>query len=125
MKACAAVLSRYFGCTGISLFCHFDPRVNMPPTWALGRDMLVGVGQEKRKKVMKKAQTNWMSNPTKKQLILFTLIWFIGIFLITISIADLFRESFFKNSNPITYVLIIMSTITIAKLYRNFQWLNN
>ncbi len=70
---------------------------------------------------MKKTESNWMNNPTKKQLILFTVIWLVGVFLLTISITDLFRETFFQKSNLIIYIMIITSAIATIKLHLNYR----
>jgi len=70
---------------------------------------------------MKKSERNWINNPTKKQLILFTAIWVAGIFLLTIAITDMFRESFFQKRSLMIYILMIISTIATAKLHVNFR----
>ncbi len=72
---------------------------------------------------MKQVKTNWMNNPTRKQLILFTTLWILGITLLLLSMTDLFTESFFQKKNIIVYLLMIGSTLATFKLFRNF--LNN
>ena len=69
---------------------------------------------------MEKRETNWMNNPTKKQVILFTALWFVGNFLLVISLTDLFRENFFQQGSFMIYSLMTMSTVTIVKQHLNY-----
>jgi hypothetical protein len=63
---------------------------------------------------------NFTLNPTKKTLILFTLIWVIGTGLIIYAISDSFGESFFQKKYGLLYLMLIGSTFTVAKLYYNY-----
>ena len=64
---------------------------------------------------------NAFKNPSKKNLIIFTFIWFFGILLLTLSLTDLFAESFFKNANLVIYFLIIYSTSSLILLYKRYR----
>ena len=72
---------------------------------------------------MKTDKRNFMKNPSIKNLVLFTLLWFVGILLLTLSTTDLFTESFFQKKYVMIYFLIIGSTIATGKLYFNY-WKN-
>ena len=72
---------------------------------------------------METVKRNFIKNPTIKNLILFTLLWFVGILLLTLSTTDLFTESFFQKKYVIIYFLMIGSTIATGKLYFNY-WKN-
>ena len=72
---------------------------------------------------METVKRNFIKNPTSKNLILFTLLWFVGIFLLTLSTTDLFSESFFQKKNVMIYFLMIGSTIATAKIHINY-WKN-
>ena len=72
---------------------------------------------------MKNNKRNFITNPSKKNLIIFTLLWFLGIVLLTLSATDLFTESFFQKKYVLIYFLMIGSTITTIKLYKNY-WKN-
>jgi len=66
---------------------------------------------------------SFLTNPTKKHLIIFGLLWFIGIALLTLSVTDLFTENFFQKRYVMMYFLMIGSSITTGKLYFNY-WKN-
>lgn len=72
---------------------------------------------------MKDKNQNFLTNPTKKHLILLGLLWFISIILLILSITDLFTESFFSKKYVMMYFLMIGSTVTMGKLYFNY-WKN-
>ena len=72
---------------------------------------------------METVKRNFIKNPTSKNLISFTLLWFIGIFLLTLSTTDSFTESFFHKKHIIIYFLMIASTIATAKIHINY-WKN-
>ena len=72
---------------------------------------------------METVKRNFIKNPSIKDLILFTLLWFVGILLLTLSTTDFFTENFFQKKYVMTYFLMIGSTITTGKLYFNY-WKN-
>jgi len=72
---------------------------------------------------MKNNNQSFLTNPTKKHLIIFGLLWFIGNALLTLSITDLFTESFFQKNYLMVYFLMIGSTLATGKLYFNY-WKN-
>lgn len=47
---------------------------------------------------MKIHRTNFFKHPSKKVLIMFTVLWIIGISLLTLSMTDLFTERFVKKN---------------------------
>lgn len=76
-----------------------------------------------KNKQMETVKRNFIKNPSIKNLILFTLLWFVGILLLTLSATDLFTESFFQKRYVMIYFLMIGSTIATGKLYINY-WKN-
>jgi uncharacterized protein involved in response to NO len=74
-------------------------------------------------KQLETIKRNFMQNPSIKNLVLITLLWFVGIILLTLSTTDLSTESFFQKKYVMIYFLIIGSTIAIGKLYFNY-WKN-
>jgi len=69
---------------------------------------------------MKTTKTNWINHPSKKQLILLTTIWILGVVLLVISMTNLFKESIFQVKYVLIYFLLIGSTVAIVRLYRNY-----
>ena len=66
---------------------------------------------------------SFLTNPTKKHLVIFGLLWFVSISLLTLSITDLFTESFFQKNYTMMYFLMFGSTVVTGKLYFNY-WKN-
>ena len=62
----------------------------------------------------------WITHPTKRNLLIFLSIWFVGTGLLVLSATDLFRESFLNRKYIMIYVLITMSTLTTVKLLLNY-----
>jgi len=69
---------------------------------------------------MKKFKKNFINDPSIKTLIVFTLLWFLGIVLLTLSTTNLFTENFFRKKYIMIYFLMIGSTTAIGKLYYNY-----
>ena len=69
---------------------------------------------------MKNEPAKWMKNPSKKQLILFTLLSTFGIVLTLLVITDLFTENPLKRKNLMFYLLGIGSAIATVKLHLNY-----
>lgn len=63
---------------------------------------------------------DWMKNPSRKQMILFTLLYFAGILLLVLSMTDLFTESLFQGKYLLLYFLIIGSTLATFKIHLNY-----
>jgi hypothetical protein len=72
---------------------------------------------------METIKRNIVYNQSKKNLILFTFIWILSITLLTLSITDLFTESFFQKRYSMIYILMIGSTIATRKIHINY-WKN-
>ena len=66
---------------------------------------------------------NFITNPSKKILILFTSLWLLGITLLILAMTDLFTESILQRKYVMVYFLMIGSTIVTGKLYFNY-WKN-
>lgn len=73
---------------------------------------------------MEAIKKSFISHPTKKTLFLFTLVWVLGMMLLTLSVTDLFTESFFQKGYLMIYFLMAASTLVTVKLYFNY-WKNN
>jgi len=69
---------------------------------------------------MKREKTNWMKNPSRKQLILFTALWILANTLLILSMTDLLTESVFQGKYIMIYLLMIGSSLATFNLYRNF-----
>ena len=63
---------------------------------------------------------NLINNPTKKNLIIFTIIWALGIILLILSMSNLLTENIFKGKYVMIYFLIIASTLPVFKMYNNY-----
>jgi hypothetical protein len=70
---------------------------------------------------METTKRNYIKNPSKKNLILFTLLWLLGILLMTLSMTDLFAERFFQKKYFLLYILMIGSTLSTAKVFINYR----
>jgi len=72
---------------------------------------------------MDSIKNKWIDNPSKKNLIISTAIWFAGIFLLILSLTDFFKESFFSKKYLLIYLLMILATVSVVKIHRNY-WKN-
>jgi len=70
---------------------------------------------------MKTKKNNWFKNPSHKQIILSTLLYFTGILLLILSMTDLFTESIFQGKYSLIYFLILGSTLTTLKIHLNYR----
>lgn len=64
------------------------------------------------------------SMPTKKQAIIFTTIWIVGIILLIIAMTNFFSESFLQRKYFILYFLFFSSSLSVLRLWSLF-WKNN
>jgi len=60
---------------------------------------------------------NWYQNPTKKTLVIFSLLWLISNVFLILALTDLFTESPLKGKNIIMIILMIGSTFSVSQLY--------
>jgi hypothetical protein len=60
-------------------------------------------------------QSNWIKNPTKKQIILVTIVWLVGVLLLVISMTDFFNKKYI-----LFYFLILGTSYIIFKIYFNY-----
>ena len=65
-------------------------------------------------------KSTWVSNPTKKQMILTNIIWLTGITLMILAMTDFLNDSAFKSKNLMMFFLIIIATITEIKVTYNY-----
>ena len=63
---------------------------------------------------------NWLSNPTKKQMILVVVFMLTGVTLIVLSITDLFTDALFQRRYIVLYILIFSSILTTYKVCKNY-----
>jgi len=63
---------------------------------------------------------NWVTHPTKRNLLIILTVWTIGISLLIISTTNLFTESFFNKKYILIYAMMIMSTWTTSKVTLNY-----
>ena len=74
---------------------------------------------------MKSKKNNWINNPSRKQMILFTLVYFIAILLLVLSMTNLFTESIIQKKYIMIYFLIIGSTLATIKVHQNYRKLKD
>lgn len=65
-------------------------------------------------------KSNFLKNPTKTQIILIAVFWFIGVLLLVLATTDLFRESMLQQKYLMTNLLLVGSTITFGSFLVNF-----
>ena len=65
-----------------------------------------------------------VKNPSRNNLIVFSLIWLISNALLIISVTDLFSESFFQKKHIMIYGLMASSTYAVLKLFINYSKVN-
>lgn len=61
-----------------------------------------------------------MKNLSRKQIVLFTIIYFAGMLLLVLSITNLFTESIFQGKYLALYFLIIGATLTMLKIHLSY-----
>ncbi|CDF78379.1 hypothetical protein BN863_6670, partial [Formosa agariphila KMM 3901] len=62
----------------------------------------------------------WIKAPTKKQVILFTLIWLFGVLLLVFSVTGNFKENIIQKENIAILFLIILSFSKLFQVYKNY-----
>jgi hypothetical protein len=65
-------------------------------------------------------QPDWVKNPTKKQVIAITLLWFAGLILSLLPMTNFFTESPLHKKYLVFGLFILMATYTIFCVYRNY-----
>ncbi len=63
---------------------------------------------------------NWVTHPTKRNILIIATVWVIGNGLLILSTTDLFTESFLSKKYILIYGLMIMSTWTTFKVTLNY-----
>ena len=63
---------------------------------------------------------NWISNPTKMQMIGFVIFWLTGFILVTLDKTNLFTETPFKREYLFSYIIFIVSGLTVYKVCKNY-----
>lgn len=63
---------------------------------------------------------NILQNPTKTNLIVFTLLWMVCVVLIILSVTDLFTQTVFQKRYIPVFIIVLASSRVIAKLYFNY-----
>jgi hypothetical protein len=66
-------------------------------------------------------QRNWVTHPTKRNLLIIVTIWCVGNGLLILSTTDLFTERFINKKYVMIYAMMIMSTWTTFKVLRNYS----
>jgi tryptophan-rich sensory protein len=69
---------------------------------------------------MQKNRPHWMVNPSKKQVVLICIVWFIGILLTAISVTNIFTEHPFQSKNFLLIILQLGATLTCFGILRNY-----
>ena len=63
---------------------------------------------------------DWVHNPNKKQLGLYSAFWFIGVLLIVLSATNFFTESVLIRKNLIFLFIVIFPTLILIRMLRNY-----
>ena len=63
---------------------------------------------------------SWIQNPSKKQVILFGIAWFVGALLLILASTNLFTESLFQRRYIATNILMLLSTTTFVAVLENY-----
>ena len=66
------------------------------------------------------SKSTWVSNPTKRQMILTNIAWLTGVILMILAITNFFSDSAFKSKNLVLFFLMISATITEIKVTYNY-----
>lgn len=65
-------------------------------------------------------KNNIYKNPSFKNVMVLSILWFTSNMLLVLSITDLFTESFFHKRYLVVYFLMLGSTATVAKVSLNY-----
>jgi hypothetical protein len=63
---------------------------------------------------------NWVTHPTRRNILIIGTAWFVGNGLLVLSTTDLFTESFISKRYIMIYVMMIMSTWTTFQVTLNY-----
>lgn len=63
---------------------------------------------------------NWTNNPTKKQVIQFSIAWFVTLILIILVLTNLFTEPFSFSKNPALCFLFITGSFGLIRVFINY-----
>ncbi|MEQ1553954.1 MAG: hypothetical protein ABL929_07245 [Ferruginibacter sp.] len=69
---------------------------------------------------MIKKRPNWISNPSKRHVILISLLWFSGIFLSIVTITNVFTQTPFQQKNTLMWIVQLCTTATYIQVLRNY-----
>jgi hypothetical protein len=65
-------------------------------------------------------QSDWTKRPTKKQIIVITVLWLVSVLLLVIAITDFFHTSILSKKDIFSYFLILWVSYTVFKIYLNY-----
>lgn len=63
---------------------------------------------------------DWVHNPNKKQLGLYSALWFIGVVLLALAVTNFFTESPFVRRNGSLLLLVTLPTVILIRMIRNY-----
>jgi hypothetical protein len=63
---------------------------------------------------------NWTNNPTKKQVVLFSIAWFVTLIFIILVLTNLLTESFSFNKHPALCFLFIIGSFGMIRVCINY-----
>jgi len=68
---------------------------------------------------------DWVRNPNKKQLGLFSAFWFIGVSLLILAATNFFSENpFLIRGNLLFLLVVIFPTVILIRMLRNYFFHN-
>ena len=65
-------------------------------------------------------KSKWFTDPSKKQLIIITLVWAICVSTIVLDKTDFFTTSFWNTDYFITYSVLLYSVYLLRTIYTNY-----
>lgn len=65
-------------------------------------------------------KSDFINNPSKKFLIIFTILYVISLILLLLAVTDIFRTELFTGSNTSLILLLGLSTFSLIRLYINY-----
>ncbi len=69
---------------------------------------------------MKSKRPDWVTNPDKKHILLYSGLWITGVSLILLAATNFFTETPFIRKNILFPLLVIFSLVPIIQMIRNY-----
>lgn len=63
-----------------------------------------------------KIKRNWVTEPTKKEMVMVLIAWGVGLILTVIAMTDIFTKSVFQSKNILLLFVLLFSTFVMMKV---------